>query len=164
MVCVVGCHHESVRQKTNSLESNTSKNILFQSWECLRSNSIQINVYILIFTTKNEENQRRLAAGEEKTPTAQRCELSLTSRMFNVAPHTGNLTKVCYIIKHLSNNLIRFLKNLKKITFIPYNASFSCRCHAVLPTITCTSRTAFAAAASFFNQARGMLRKEVLDG
>ena len=41
--------------------------------------------------------------------------------MFNVAPHTGNLTKVCYMIKHLSNNLIHVLKNLKKITLILMN-------------------------------------------
>ena len=35
--------------------------------------------------------------------------------MFNVAPHTGNLTKVCYMTKHLSNNLIHFVKNKKKL-------------------------------------------------
>ena len=35
-------------------------------------------------------------------------------RMSNVAPYTGNLTKVCYMTEQLSNNLIKFLKNLKR--------------------------------------------------
>ena len=38
----------------------------------------------------------------------------LVNTLYDMAPHTGNLTKVCCMTKHLSNNLIHFVKNLKK--------------------------------------------------